>query len=80
MRKEKLRKAGHCFLTGCFIKVFKMIINHFFLFLKLIHNDISGIKRGNWERQISRNGKSNIHFKNNSNIFVMNVTQLNFLN
>ena len=29
MRKEKLRKVGLCFITGCFIKSFNMIINHF---------------------------------------------------
>ena len=28
MREEKLRKVGLCFITGCFIKGFKMIINH----------------------------------------------------
>ena len=27
MRKEKLRKVGLCFITGCFLKHFKMIIN-----------------------------------------------------
>ena len=31
MRKEKLRKVGLCFITGCFIKSFNMIINHFFV-------------------------------------------------
>ena len=31
MRKEKLRKVGLCFITGCFITPFKIIINHFFL-------------------------------------------------
>ena len=35
MRKEKLRKVGLCFITGCFIKSFNMMINHF-LFHKLI--------------------------------------------
>ena len=30
MRKEKLRKVGLCFITGCFIKSFNMIINLFF--------------------------------------------------
>ena len=25
-RKEKLRKVGLCFITGCFIKVFDMVI------------------------------------------------------
>ena len=32
VRKEKLRKVGLCFITGCFIKSFNMIINHFFVF------------------------------------------------
>ena len=31
MRKEKLRKVGLCFIKGCFIKSFNMIINHFFV-------------------------------------------------
>ena len=40
IRKEKLRKVGLCFITCCFIKPFKMIINFFFKFLKLIHSAI----------------------------------------
>ena len=84
MRKEKLRKVGPCFITGCFIKPFKMIINHFFYFsspftAQFWHFDIRDIKRGNWERQVAGNGRSNIYFKNNFNLLVMNVTQLNFL-
>ena len=31
MTKEKLRKAGLCFITGCFIKSFNMIIGHFLI-------------------------------------------------
>ena len=31
MRKEKLRIVGLCFITGCSIKSFNMIINHFFV-------------------------------------------------
>ena len=30
MRKEKLRKVGLGFISGCFIKSFNMIIKHFF--------------------------------------------------
>ena len=30
MRKVKLRKIGLCVITGCSIKPFKMIVNHFF--------------------------------------------------
>ena len=30
MRKERLRKVGLCFITGCFMKSFNMIINNFF--------------------------------------------------
>ena len=30
MRKEKQRKVGLCFITGCFIKSFDMTINHSF--------------------------------------------------
>ena len=86
MRKEKLRKVGFCFITCCFIKPFKVIINlSFFYFLSSFTAqfsifDISDIKRGKLERQIGRNGKLNIHFKNNFDLLVMNVTQLNFLN
>ena len=29
VKKEKLRKVGLCVITGCFIKLFKMIGNHF---------------------------------------------------
>ena len=39
--------------------------------------DIGDIKRRNWERQIARNGKLSFYFKNNFNLLVMNVTQLN---
>ena len=65
MRKENLRKNGLCFITDCFIKSFKITII-LFLFRKLINsgifafcyqNDAIKIKRGNWERQIARNGK-----------------------
>ena len=65
MRKEKLRKVGVCLITGCYIKSFNMIINHF-LFQKLIRSpifafsyqdDARNIKRGNRERQIARNSK-----------------------
>ena len=51
MGKEKLRKIGLCFITGCFIKTFKMIINHFF-FISQAHSQrnygflISGISKG----------------------------------
>ena len=31
MRKEKLREARLCFIGGCFIKSFNMIINHIFV-------------------------------------------------
>ena len=45
-----------------------------------ISQALRDIKRGNWEQQIARNGKLNIYFKNNFNLLVMKVTQLNFLN
>ena len=82
MRKEKLKKVGLCFITGCFMKPFKMIIDLFFYFsssfaVQFLLFDIRGIKRGNWERQIARDGKLNVYFKNSFNLLVMNVTQLN---
>ena len=45
MRKEKLRKVGLCFTTGCFIKSINLIINHFFCFVsslaaQFLHFDI----------------------------------------
>ena len=88
MRKEKLRKVGLCFITGCFIKPFKMIINHFFYYYYYFSSsfaallwlfNIRAIKRRNWERHIARNGKLNIYFKNSFNLLAMSVTKLNFL-
>ena len=85
MKKEKLKKVRLCFITGSFIKPFKMIINHFFYLstsfaAQFSLFDFRHIKRGNWKRQITRNDKLNIYFKNSFNLLVMNVTQLNFLN
>ena len=60
-----------------------MIMNFYFSSLfaaQVLLFDIRDIKRGNWERQIARNGKLNFHFKNYFHFLVMNVTQLNFLN
>ena len=57
-----------------------MIIN---FFISQAHSPLfesRDIKRRNWERQIARNGKLDVYFKNNFNLLVMNVTQLNFLN
>ena len=71
MRKEKLRKAGLCFITGYFIQSFNMIINNF-LFRKLTcspnfafwyQDDPRNIKRGSREPQIARNGKLQYSFR-----------------
>ena len=86
MNKEKLRKVGFYFITVCLTKPFKMTINHFFFYFstslaaQFSLFDIRDFKRGNWERQIARNGKLNIYFKNNFNLLVINVTQLNWQN
>ena len=85
MRKEKLKKVGLCFITGCFIKPFKVIINNLFYFsssfaAQFLLFDVRDIKRGNWERQIAKVDELNINFKNSFNLLVMNETQLNFLN
>ena len=85
MRKQKMRKVGLCFITGCFIKPFQIIINHFFISeahsQRNFHFFIIGISKGETgNRKIARDGKLNIYFKNNFNLLVMNVTQLNFLN
>ena len=57
MRKEKLRKVRLCFLTGCFMKPFQIIIkiDCFFYFSSLFTArfslfDIKDIKRGDWEQ------------------------------
>ena len=80
MRKTNLRKVGFCFITGCFIKPFKMVINHFFYFsssfaAEILLFDVRDIKRGNGKPQIDRNGKLDIYFKNNLDFLVINVTQ-----
>ena len=51
--KKKLRKVGLRFISGCFMKPFKMIINLFFYFSSLYAAqfwlfDIKNIKRGSW--------------------------------
>ena len=56
MRKQKMRKVGLCFITGCFIKPFQIIINHFFYFSssfaeQFLLYDIRDIKSENWELQ-----------------------------
>ena len=59
-----------------------MIINQFALFLNLICSAILAfwyIRREDWQRQIARNDKLNIDFKNNFNLVVMSVIQFNFL-
>ena len=38
MGKEKLKKVGLCFITGRFIKLFKMIINVFFFIISQAHS------------------------------------------
>ena len=51
MRKVQPRKVGLCVITGCFIKPFKIIINHFF-FISQAHSQrnygflISWISKG----------------------------------
>ena len=63
-----------------------MIVNQFFknfsssFAAQFSFFHIRDIKKGNWERQIARDGKLNIYFKNSFNLLVMNVTLLNFLN
>ena len=81
----KLRQAKLCFITGCFLMTFKMIINNSFLFIKLNYSTIfafcyQGYQQKNWEQQIVRNCKLDIYFKNDFNLSVMNVIELNFLN
>ena len=86
LRKEKLKKVGLCFITGCFIKSFNMIINHF-LFPKLsrspifafwYQDDARNIKRGSRERQIAGNSKLQYLFKKQFQSF-SNEHNTNFL-
>ena len=76
VRKEKLRKVGLCFITGCFIKSFNMIVNHFFVFAsscaaRFLLLDIRMTQETSKEGV--GNGKSlamanyNIYFKNDFN-------------
>ena len=86
LRKEKLKNVGLCFITGCFIKSFNMIINHF-LFPKLsrspifafwYQDDARNIKRGSRERQIAGNSKLQYLFKKQFQSF-SNEHNTNFL-
>ena len=88
VRKEKLRKAALCFITGCFIKFFNMIINHFFCFTSSfpaqfllfdirMTQEVSKGEAGNGKELGMAN--DNIYFKNNFNRFVMKITHTNFL-
>ena len=45
MRKEKLRKNGLCFITGCFIKLFKTIIISSAIIAFCYRDDARNIKR-----------------------------------
>ena len=88
VRKEKLRKATLCFITGCFIKFFNIIINHFFCFTSSfpaqfllfdirMTQEVSKGEAGNGKELGMAN--DNIYFKNNFNRFVMKITHTNFL-
>ena len=66
IEKEKLRINVLYFITGCFLKTFKIIIIFFLLFCKLIRSAIfafcyqdnaKNIKMRNSEWQIAKNGK-----------------------
>ena len=84
---EKKQKSKKCW-TLFYRLVCEALLydNHFFFYFSSSFAaqfslfDIRDIKRRNWERQIARNGKLSIYFKNNFNLLVMNITQLNFLN
>ena len=61
MRKEKLRKVGLCFIKGCFIKSFNMIINHFFVSQAHSHSNFCFLISG-WRKkyQKGKKGTANI--------------------
>ena len=60
--KRKLRKVGLCFTTGCFIKLLKMIINHFFFngsfysqYFFLFHKPVYSVIFVFWYQDIAKN-------------------------
>ena len=85
MRKEKLKKVGLCFITGRFIKLFKMIINlFFFYFASSFAAQFSLFDiRMTQEMAKGETGKNkwlgmvncNIYFKTNFNYLAMNITE-----
>ena len=84
MRIEKLGKVRFYFVTGCFIKPFKVIIDQFFYSRFFCSQDIYFHIRITQEiskRQIGNEkllGMANykIYFKSHFNLLVMNVTQI----
>ena len=86
MRKEKLRKVRLCFMTGCFMKSFNVIINQFCIASSFTAQSLLLDIR--MTQKISKGGVGkgkqlgmanyNIYFKNNFNHLVMNITQISF--
>ena len=92
MRIEKLGKVGLCFITSCFIEPFKIMIifSSIDLFVHKIFNFATSSFAAQFSlfdirmtQQISKRetgmANCNIYFKNNFNLLVINVTQMNFL-
>ena len=76
MKKKNLRQVRLCFITGCFIKPFKIKIIHF-LFRKLIHSTIFALwwwhkkyQNAKLEKaNCNRNRKLQYSFKRNENFY-----------
>ena len=83
MRKEELIKVRLCFIIGCFIRSFKMIILSFYFTCSFavyfLLFDISMTQK--IEKREIRNGEllGMTNYKNNFNILGKNLTQKKFL-
>ena len=78
MRKEKLIKVQLCFLTGCFIMPFKILICGA-IFAFWYQDDVRNIKRETRNGELLGIANYNIYFKINFNLLVRNLTQIKFL-
>ena len=76
--KRKTEKSWTFFITSCFIKPFKMVINIFFYFPSTFATQFSLFFFICNKEQLGM-ANYNIYFQNKFNLLVMNITQINFL-